>query len=139
MRGSPLLRALLAFLAIFALGYPLRQVTRARSPEAAEAAPLPVDAVRPVVLQVTFTTPPAGFTVKHLAREVWQERAGAATAERKLEIPYPAEGVELQFAAAFPEGAPLAAVRLILTDPAGETHEKTVWGSGSIDEVVSFP
>jgi len=139
VRGSPLLRALLAFLAILALGYPLRQVTRAEFQPAEAAAAAPAAAPKAVVLQVTFTTSPASFTVKHLGREVWAETNGAASVERKLEIPYPAEGVELQFAAAFPEGAPLTAVRLVLTDPDGEAHEKSLWGSGSLDEVVAFP
>ncbi len=90
-------------------------------------------------MQVTFTTPPRSFTVKHLGHEVWAESGNAEPVERKLQIPYPQEGVELQFSASFPEGAPLAAARLVLTDPAGEIHEKTVWGMGAINEVVTFP
>jgi hypothetical protein len=138
MRGSPLLRAFLVFLAILALGWPLRRLTGTDDgPAASPTAATPL--VREVHLQVTFTTAPTHFSVRHLGREVWSDQGGGTQAERKLQLPYPKEGVELQFAADFPDGAPLAAARLTLTDPQGDAHEKSCWGSGHIDEVVAFP
>lgn len=142
MRGFPLLRAVLTFLAILALGYPLFKVTGAAesgatAPPAAPPA-LPDPKMSEVALQISFTSPPDQFVVQHLGREVWRG-TGAAGAERTLRLPYPPEGIELRFSVEFPAGAPLAAARLILTDPAGDRHEKSCWGTGRIDEVVAFP
>jgi hypothetical protein len=142
VRGSPLLRALIAFLAILVLGYPLRRLTgNGAAPAAASPAePVPPTAVaREIELQLTFTTAPKSFSVRHLGKEVWSAATGETTAEKKLTLPFPAEGIELQFSAEFPAGTPLAAARLVLTDPAGERHEKSCWGSDRIDEVAAFP
>lgn len=142
MRGSPLLRALCAFLAILSLGYPLWRLTSAEGDAAApaEAAPAAAEAAATeITLQISFTTPPRDFAIQHLGKDVWSEKDGQPQAERKLRIPFPKEGVELHFTATFPEGAPLAAARLVLTDPAGDDHTKSVWGTGSIDEIVTFP
>jgi len=38
-----------------------------------------------------------------------------------------------------PPGVPLSAMRVLLTDPAGDTHDKSIWGKGTVDETVSFP
>lgn len=139
MRGSPLFRALVAFLAILVLGYPLRRLTgESPSPATPAATPAPVTK-REVDLQVTFTTAPKSFSVRHLGKEIWAGAPGETTAEKKLTLSYPPEGIDLQFAADFPADAPLAAARLVLTDPDGDPHEKSVWGTGSIDEVVAFP
>ena len=138
MRGSPLLRALFAFLAILSLGYPLWRLTSGEG-EAATVAAAPDAVLREITLQVSFTTPPRDFTVQHLGKDIWSEKDGQLQAERKLQIPFPQEGVELHFTATFPEGAPLAAARLVFTDPAGDEHTKSTWGVGSIDEIVTFP
>lgn len=139
MRGSPLIRALIAFLAILALGYPLRRLT-GESAAPGVAAPTPAPAAeREVELQITFTTAPKSFSLRHLGKAVWTATSGETTVEGKLALSYPAEGIELQFGADFPAGAPVAAARLVLTDPAGDRHEKSVWGTGHIDEVVAFP
>jgi hypothetical protein len=139
VRGSPLLRALFAFLGIAALGWPLWHVT---SPEQAVAGPV---AVRPAVdakaigLQLAFTATPKSFAVKHLEKDIWVESAPQAAMEREVPLVFPEKGVDLVFHIEWPEGAPLAAARVRLTDPAGDTHEKSVWGQGTVDEVLSFP
>lgn len=139
MRGSPLLRAALAFLAILALGWPLRELTgNVRAPEAPAAAATPAPA-KEIELQLTFTTVPLSVRVRFLGREVWSDAAPAAEIARTLPIPFPPEGVDLQLEVAFPDGAPLAAMRARLTDPEGETHEKALWGTGRIDDVLTFP
>ena len=139
MRGSPLLRALLVFLAILALGYPLRRLTNGAEESQVAAPPGTGAPVREVELQLTFTTPPKSFAIRHLGKEIWSDRSGQTMVERKLMLPYPKEGVDLQFAADFPDDAPVAAVRLKLTDPDGDAHEKTCWGTGQIIEVVTLP
>jgi len=146
VRGSPLVRAFIAFLAILALGWPLwrltavDEATKTAAPGATTEAPAAAAApVREIKLQVTFTTPPKSFSIRHLGREVWSDKNGKTEAEKTLQLPYPKEGVELQFAADFPEVAPLAAARLVLTDPQGDDHEKSCWGTRRIEEVVAFP
>lgn len=138
MRGSPLLRALLAFLAILALGWPLRRLTDAS--DAPREQPLAaVLAEKEIGLRLTFTLPPRSVKVLHLGRELWSASAPTAEMERKLKLTFPAEGIDLQFQIEWPADAPLAAMRAMLTDPAGDVHEKSVWGTGSTNETVTFP
>ena len=138
MRGSPLLRALLAFLAILALGWPLRRLTGAADAPREQPKAAVVEA-RDVGLRLTFTLVPKSLKVLHLGQEVWSETAPAAEMERTLKLAYPAAGIDLQFQIEWPADAPLAAMRASLTDPAGDAHEKSVWGQGSVDEAVTFP
>lgn len=139
MRGSPLVRALLAFVVILLLGWPLRHLT-GETPRARAVSPsAPEVAAKEIELQLTFTTIPKSVRVRHLGKEVWSDPAPTMKMERKLQIPFPKEGVDFQFGVTFAEGAPLAALRVRLTDPDGETREKSLWGTGEIDEVVTFP
>ncbi len=138
MRGSPLLRALLAFFAILALGWPLRRLTGAadilrEQPQAAVAV------AQEIGLRLDFTLVPKSVRVLHLGQEVWSEAAPTAQMERTLKLAYPDAGIDLQFQIEWPADAPLAALRATLTDPAGEAHEHSVWGQGSAEEVVTFP
>ena len=138
MRGSPLLRALLAFLAILALGWPLRELTNA-SDAPHEQPKAVVAAAKEVGLRLSFTLVPKSVWVLHLGKEVWSETAPVAEMEHTLKLAYPDAGIDLQFQIEWPAGAPLAAMRAVLTDPAGEAHEHSVWGQGSTEEVVTFP
>ena len=138
MRGSPLLRALLAFLAILALGWPLRRLTIASDAPRAQPKAVVVEA-KEVGLRLAFTLVPKSVKVLHLGKEVWSETAPTAEMEHTLKLAYPDAGIDLQFQIEWPAGAPLAAMRATLTDPAGEVHEHSVWGQGSVDEVVTFP
>jgi hypothetical protein len=139
VRGSPLLRALFAFLAILSLGYPLRRLTSA----ADESAPAPQASApavaREIGLQLTFTTKPTRFRVLNLGKTIWSDDAPAAEMERKVKLVYPKEGIDLQFQADFPAGTEHAALRVTLTDPDGNEIQKSLWGSASIDDVLTFP
>jgi hypothetical protein len=138
MRGSPLLRALLAFLAILALGWPLHRLTGAV--EAPRVQPKPVAAAEQEIgLKLECTAAPKSVKVLHLGQEVWSEAAPTASMEHTLKLAYPAEGIDLQFQIEWPADAPLTAVRVTLTDPAGDDHAKSIWGQGTVDEVLTFP
>ena len=139
MRGSPLLRALFAFLAILSLGYPLLRLTRAGDSGAVAPKPAEAAVAREIALQLTFTTLPKKFRVVQLGREIWSEAAPAAVMERKVRLVYPKEGIDLQFQAEFPDDATHVAMRVKLTDPDGNELEKSLWGMGSIDDVLTFP
>lgn len=138
MRGSPLIRALLAFCLIAALGWPLWHLTHR-----AEAAVVPVSVTpslaKAIGLQLEFTAVPKRFVVKHLEKEVWTQNAPEASMETSVPLKFPESGVDLVFHIEWAEDAPLAAARVRLTDPKGETHEKSVWGRGTVDEVLTFP
>lgn len=138
MRGSPLLRALLAFAAIALLGWPLWRLTHsgavARSVEAA-----PPSQITRVQMELTFTVPPEKVTVAHLGRALFTAEAPAASLEREVQLPWPKEGVDLHFTISWPAGAPLAAARVRVTDPDGREHDKTIWSTGPADEVLTFP
>lgn len=138
MRGSPLVRALFAFLAILALGWPLWRLTTAADVPREQPKPAVVEA-NGVGLRLTFTLVPKSVKVLHLGQEVWSESAPTAELEHKLKLAYPAEGIDLQFQIEWPADAPLAAMRATLTDPAGDAHEKSVWGTGRTEETVTFP
>lgn len=139
MRGSPLIRALLAFLAIAMLGWPLWRLTSATEAVATPVSPTPVSEAKAIGLQLSFTTLPKSFVIRHLEKDIWSEQAPQAEADREVTIPFPEKGVDLIVKIEWPEGAPLAAARLRLTDPAGDTHEKSVWGQGITEEVLTFP
>jgi hypothetical protein len=141
VRGSPLLRALLAFIVILMLGFPLRHLTRVHADANADAAgnvtPVPA-ATNAVRLQLTFSQLPTSVRVLHLGNEIWQEKPATEEIEREFQMEFPKEGVDLQFEIEWP-GESLSAMRAILTDPEGNTLEKSVWGSGAVTQVVTFP
>ncbi len=138
MRGSPLLRALLAFVVLAALGWPLWHLTRPVALAVPTEAAPPAAGAKAIILHLTFTHLPGKFVVRHLEKDVWVETAPAAEMEREVVLAYPEAGVDLQFHLEWPDDA-LAALRVRLTDPAGDVHEKSVWGRGTVDEVLSFP
>ena len=139
MRGSPLLRAFLAFCCIAALGWPLWRLTHPAEATATPATTLPEAAAKAIDLQLEFTAVPKRFEVRHLEEAVWTEDAPQVSMERNVPLAFPEKGVDLVFHIEWPADAPLAAVRVRLIDPAGDTHEKSVWGQGTVDEVLTFP
>ena len=138
MRGSPLLRAFIAFCLIALLGWPLWRLTRAAQAVVEVTAP-PKTEIKDIDLQLDFTAVPKSFAVRYLEKDLWTETAPKFTMEHKLSLAFPDKGVDLVFHIEWPEDSPLCAVRARLTDPAGDTHEKSVWGQGTVDEVLTFP
>ena len=139
MRGSPLFRAAIAFFVLLALGFPLWRLTHAAEASQTPAQPVAIVQAKAIHLQLDFTLPPKKIQVLHLGKEVWSEDAPPAEMERDVPLVYPDQGVDLQFHIEWPEDAPLAAMRVKLTDPAGDTHEKSLWGKGVVDDVLTFP
>lgn len=137
MKGSPLLRALLAFVVISLAGLPLWKLTRAGKAVAASA---PVEAAAaPIPLRLTFTIAPRSFAISHVGAVVWTQGTPGTEAANTVALAYPKEGVDLRVKVAWPADAGEAAVRVRLTDPDGNEHDKTVWGRGEMEEVVTFP
>lgn len=139
MRGSPILRALVALGILLALGWPLHRLLNAGE-TGSGGVPLPMPKVeqkRAVHLQVSFTAAPAELRVLSLGEVVWTETKPALEVERDLTVAFPKEGIELEFDVDWPEG-PRNAAKVVLTDPEGVQHPGFVWGSGKTTEVLTF-
>jgi len=138
MRGSPLLRAAIAFAAIALLGWPLWRLTNSDAAALPMGAALSTAATR-VQFELTCTMPPRKVTVAHLGRALFTAEVPGTSLEREIELPWPQEGVDLHFTIEWPPDASLAAARVRVTDPDGREHEKSIWSAGPADEVLTFP
>jgi len=135
MRGSPLIRALIVFVALLALAPLLWQMTRPAGATQAPSGPVtPSVEAKPVKMELTFTVPPKRVSVMHLSREVWAKDTPGAEEEAELSISWPKEGVELRFKVDWPEGT-RAAMRVKITDSEQNEQEQTVWEP---DKVLTF-
>ena len=136
MKGSPLLRACVAFVLIALAGIPLWKLTRASG---TAAPPVRVESAGArVTLRLTFSPGPESFVVAHLGKVLWAEASHLTDESRDLALPFPKEGVDLVVKVTWP-GEAEGALRLRLTDPDGHEHDKTIWGRGAMEEVVTFP
>lgn len=138
MRGSPLLRAFIAFAAIALLGWPLWRLTHSGEAALPMSAALP-GAVTRAKLELTFTAPPRKVTVAHLGRALFTAEALGSSLEREVEISWPKEGVDLHFTIDWPSDVALAAARVQVTGPDGRQHDRSIWSAGPADEVLTFP
>ena len=137
MRGSPILRAVLVFLALLSLAPVLWRLTRADARAVQPAAQQPAKNVRTEV-RLTFSTPAKRAAIQHLGREVWSKESPASEENFTREIPWPKEGVELHVIVEWPEGTRAAAMRVRLTAPDGTEHDHSVWGDANADDVLTF-
>lgn len=137
MRGSPLLRAALVLLALLALAPLVRQVT-ARQSAVVPLAAQPV-AVKRIHLALSFTAQPKSVSISHLGKQVWSKAGPGSQEECDLPLSWPREGIELLFRVEWPADAPLAAMRVKLTDPADNELERSLWGRGVVEDVLRFP
>lgn len=139
MRGSPLLRALVVFLVLLALGPLLWKLTRADAvAPATEPAAVQPAAPAHVGIVLTFSTAAKKVALLHLGKEVWSKAQPEVEEETTIDLPWPKEGIELRVLVDWPEGTASAAMRVKLTDPSGNEHDRSVWGRGSADEVLGF-
>jgi len=127
-------------LLLLAAGVPLWRMTH----ESAAASVIPAasapEARSHVHLDVAFAQKPLRFEVGYLGRTIWEaEMPAALTAQKEIAMNYPKEGVDLEFKVVWPPGTPLCAARLSVAANDAEPVEKTLWGTGEVDDVVSFP
>jgi hypothetical protein len=130
-------RALLAFLAIASTGLPLWKLTRPTAPTTA-LQPAPV-VLSDIPIEVTFSHAPERCSILHLGKVVWTQRAPALDVHETLRLEYPREGIDLEVQVAWPSAIEQAAMRVKISDPDGREHEKTIWGHGEMNEVLTFP
>jgi hypothetical protein len=143
MRGSPVLRAVLVFLALLALAPVIWSITRKseqREEPSKALAPTPnAVPVSKIEGRWTFTTAPLRVAVKHLGSEIWSKSSPGVGVEFSGTMPWPKEGVELQVRVEWPQGTETAAGRLRLVAPDGTEYDRTVWGGTEAEEVLTFP
>lgn len=136
MKGSPLFRALCAFAFIALAGIPLWKLTRVN---AAVAAPAQAESESAqVAMRLSFSAAPEKFAVLHLGKSVWAGTTRETEATKTVPLAFPKEGVDLQFRVTWPANSADSALRVQLTDPDGNEHDKTVWGRGEMDEIITF-
>jgi hypothetical protein len=140
MHGSPLLRTAVIVLLLLLAGIPLWRMTH----EAAAASVVPAastpQAQSQVHLSVAFAQKPLRFTISYLGKPIWQsDLVTTLTAEKDIAMTYPKEGVDLEYNVVWPPGTPLCAARLSVAPNDAEPVEKTLWGTGQVDDVLSFP
>ena len=140
MKGSPLTRALVLLGLMLALAWPLYVLTE-RAGEAVVVSVPEKSAAEASVFgpfQMTFSKPAARVELRHLGKVVWTREAPGLKEAGDLNIPFPKEGVELGVHVEW-VGAGEGALRLQGTSPTGVGMDRSVWGAGLVDEIVSFP
>lgn len=144
MHGSPLLRTLGVLLVLLAAGVPLVRLTATATNVAFETpSAYAAAAAQPrqrVVLAVGFAARPVRFEVRYLGKTIWaEEPVTGLTAENSITMTVPKEGADLEYKVLWPPGTALTAARLSVAVDDGEPVEKTLWGTGQVDDVLTFP
>jgi hypothetical protein len=139
MRGSPLLRAVLVALALLALLAPLRSLTNRRNAAVAPVQQAMAGAVtkKKLRLELTSTTAPFKYQITSGGEPIWKGESDSTSVVTDLELEFPPEGIDLVLDASWTEKKPTA-VRLTLTAQGSATMAKTVWGTTSVSEVLTF-
>lgn len=140
MHGSPLLRTISVIILLLLAGIPLWRMTH----EAAAASVIPEvaapEAQSTVHMEAGFSPKPLRFEVSYLGKIVWQsDLVTADSAQKDIAMPYPKEGVDLEYKVTWPPGAGQCAARLSVAPGDAEPVVKTLWGNGEVDDVLTFP
>jgi hypothetical protein len=137
MRGSPLLRVLVVVIALLAVLWPLRSLTshRAERPSApAQSVAVPESNVHLVLTSTSF---PFTFSVSHLGQTIWKGEASESSVARDVKMAFPPEGIDLLVDVKWQDDKE-GAVKLDVAVDNGETMTKTLWGAGSVSDVLTF-
>lgn len=140
MHGSPALRTIAVILALLAAAIPLWRMTHESAAASVIPAVVSPEAQSRVHLAVAFAQKPLRYEIDYLGKPIWQsEFATSLTADKDVAMAYPKEGVDLEYKVTWPPGTPLCAARLSVAANDAEPVEKTLWGTGQVDDVLSFP
>jgi hypothetical protein len=136
MRGSPLVRATLIIAILLLALIPLWKLThKAQAAAFADAAPAAKASVR---VELTFAHAPSDFQILNLGKVIWEEKSPGETTQKNLAMEFPKEGIDLEVKATWPAATPLTAVRVCVTPGNDSAIEKSAWGKGTLDEVLTF-
>jgi hypothetical protein len=126
-------------IALLALLIPLRTLTSRRSET---AAPLGQDvqastAKKRFHLELTSTTVPFKYQIANDGQTIWSGESNSPTVATDAELKFPPEGIDLVVDASWNESKQTA-VRLALIPQDSAMMAKTVWGTTSVSEVLTF-
>ncbi len=139
MGGSPLLRAFLVVIALLALLAPLRTLTSRRSETATlvKQAAQSLTAKNKVRLELTSTTVPFKYQITGGGKTIWSGESNSTTVATDAELNFPPEGIDLVLDASWNEKKQTA-VKLALIPQDSDVMAKTIWGTTSVSEVLTF-
>jgi hypothetical protein len=139
MGGSPLLRAFLVVIALLALLAPLRTLTSRRSATATlvKQAAQSLTAKNKVRLELTSTTVPFKYQITGGGKTIWSGESNSTTVATDAELNFPPEGIDLVLDASWNEKKQTA-VKLALIPQDSDMMAKTIWGTTSVSEVLTF-
>ncbi len=139
MGGSPLLRAFLVVIALLALMAPLRTLTSRRSETATlvKQAAQSLTAKNKVRLELTSTTVPFKYQITGGGKTIWSGESNSTTVATDAELNFPPEGIDLVLDASWNEKKQTA-VKLALIPQDSDVMAKTIWGTTSVSEVLTF-
>ena len=103
------------------------------SPPAAQV----LTAKKKLHLELTSTTAPFKFQVTDGGEPIWSGESASTTIATDTELRFPPEGIDLVLDVSWAQDKE-AAVRLALTPEDSDTLVKTVWGTRSASEVLTF-
>ena len=139
MGGSPLVRSILVVIALLALLAPLRTLTSRRSETATvvkQAAQSPA-AKKKIRLELISTTVPFKYQITSGSETIWSGESNSTTVATDAELDFPPEGIDLVLDASWNEKKQTA-VRLALVPQDSDMMVKTIWGTTSVSEVLTF-
>jgi hypothetical protein len=138
MKGSPLLQLLGLVLVLGSLAFPLRYLTSASHKEITTIEPTtPASESKPVELKLISPTVPYTFEIQFLGKPLWTGTARQTTETKTVQVPFPAEGVDLTVDAHWTNPG-MVALQLTLTLPDQVPLAQTLWGDGKVGETVTF-
>jgi hypothetical protein len=138
MKGSPLLQLLGLALVLGALAFPLRYLTSAPHKEVRTVEPIaPNSESKSVELKLVSPTVPYTFEIEFLGKPLWTGTARQTTETTTVQIPFPAEGVDLTVDAHWTNPA-MVALQLTLTLPDQAPLAQTLWGDGKVSDTITF-
>jgi hypothetical protein len=135
MRGSPLAQAVLVVAVLLLLLIPLHRLTQ-REQRPAEQTLVSV-ASKQIHLAIRTTAAPARFQITFLGKILWADQASESEVAKDFDIDFPPEGIDLVVDATW-ETKALAAMEITVTLPDGTAINKTLWGQGTANEVLTF-
>ena len=128
-------RAGLVLLALLLLILPLRSLTNRRAQVISPATP-PASAAK-VDLTITCTSYPFQFEISHLGKTIWKGESLTSSSSETVALAFPPQGIDLTVRAFWAEPSE-AAVRLDLARSDETPIAKTLWGTGKVNDVVTF-
>ena len=143
MHGSPITRTVVVVIVLLLMGIPLMRMTgktaAGQGTGVRQVAP-EQRSISTVHLGVTFVPRAARFEVDYLGKTIWKSDVMSESATMEVPMIVPKEGVDLEYKVEWPAGTTgQTAARLSVAVGNAEATEKTLWGTGNVDDVLTFP